>query len=56
MTDGKDIQKNEIIERTPSPCDLNLNDNPDNVITQVQLKCDNYEKCARTIPTSLRAR
>ena len=56
MTDNKDIQKNKIIKRAPSPYDLNSNDNPDNVITQVQLKGDNYEEWARAIRTSLRAR
>ena len=56
MTNSKDIQKNEIIKRTTSPYDLNSNDNPGNVITQVQLKGDNYEEWARAIRTSLRAR
>ena len=36
--------KIEIVKKTPSPYDLNLNDNLDNIITQVRLKGDNYEE------------
>ena len=36
--------------------DLNSNDNPRNIITQVQLKGDNYEEWAQAMRTSLRAR
>lgn len=44
------------VKRTPSPYDLNSNDNPGNMITQVQLRGENYEEWARAIRTSLRAR
>ena len=39
-----------------SPYDLNSNDNPGNIITQVQLRGENYEEWARAMRTSLRAR
>ena len=32
------------MKKTPSPYDLSSNDNPGNIITQVQLKRDNYEE------------
>ena len=56
MTNNKDTQKIERPKKTPSSYDLNSNDNSGNVITQVQLKGDNYEEWARAIRTSLRAR
>ncbi|QHN94017.1 uncharacterized protein DS421_17g597660 [Arachis hypogaea] len=37
-----------------SPYDLNASDNPRNIITQVQLRGENYEKWARTVKISLR--
>lgn len=43
-------------KRKPSPYDLNSNDNPRNMITQVQLKGKNYDEWARAMKTSLRAR
>ena len=43
-------------KKTPSAYDLNTSDNPENIITQVQLKGENYEECARAMRTSLRAR
>ncbi|KAJ1419097.1 Retrotransposon gag domain [Sesbania bispinosa] len=43
-------------KKTPSPCHLNSNDNPGNVITQVQLQGENYEEWARPMKISLRAR
>ena len=43
-------------KRVASPYDLNSNDNPGNVITQVQLRGENYEEWARAMRTSLRAR
>ena len=43
-------------KRVFSPYDLNSNDNPGNIITQVQLRGENYEEWARAMRTSLRAR
>ena len=43
-------------KRKPSPYDLNSNDNPGNIITQVQLKGENYDEWARAMKTSLRVR
>ena len=48
--------KHENMKKTPSLYELNSNDNPDNIITQVQLKGDNYEEWVRATHTSLRAR
>lgn len=39
-----------------SPYDLYSSDNPGNIITQVQLKGENYDEWARAIRGSLRAR
>ena len=39
-----------------SPYTLSANDNPGNIITQVQLKEDNYDEWARAIRTALRAK
>ncbi|KAJ8628491.1 hypothetical protein MRB53_021798 [Persea americana] len=41
---------------TVSPYRLNSNDNPGNIITQVQLKGDNHDEWARAMRTSLRAK
>ena len=56
MAENEEKPKPETTKKTPSPYDLNSNDSPGNVITQVQLKGDNYEEWARAIRTSLRAR
>ncbi|KAK2965325.1 hypothetical protein RJ640_013788 [Escallonia rubra] len=50
--DGKDA----IQRKTISPYDLTTNDNPGIIITQVQLKGENYDEWARSIQTALRAR
>ena len=39
-----------------SPYTLYANDNPGNIVTQVQLKEDNYDEWARAIRTALRAK
>lgn len=39
-----------------SPYDLNSNDRPGNLITQVQLRGENHEEWACAMRTSLRAR
>ncbi|XP_045810011.1 uncharacterized protein LOC123904381 [Trifolium pratense] len=44
------------VKKTPSPYDLNSNDNPGNLITQVQLRGENYDEWSRAIKRSLRAR
>jgi hypothetical protein len=46
----------KIVKKTPTPYDLNSNDNPGILITQVQLKGENYDEWSRAIRTSLRAR
>ena len=56
MTENEEKLKPETMKTTPSPYELNSNDNPRNVITEVQLKAGNYEEWARAIRTSLRAR
>jgi hypothetical protein len=43
-------------KKTFSPYSLNSNDNPGNIITQVQLKGENYEEWARVMRTALRAK
>ncbi|PNX70993.1 hypothetical protein L195_g057949 [Trifolium pratense] len=48
--------KVDLVKKTPSPYDLNSNDNPGNLITQVQLKGENYDEWSKAIRTSLRAR
>ena len=48
--------KTENTNKIPSLFDLNSNYNPGNILTQVQLKADNYEEWARAMQTSLRAR
>ncbi|GJT64366.1 retrovirus-related pol polyprotein from transposon TNT 1-94 [Tanacetum coccineum] len=42
--------------KTISPYDITANDNPGSLITQVQLKGENYDEWARSLPTALRAR
>ena len=39
-----------------TPYALTSNDNPGNIITQVQLKCENYDECARVVHTALRTK
>lgn len=43
-------------KKTPSPYDLSSHDNPGSVITQVQLRGENYDEWAKAMKTSLRAR
>lgn len=43
-------------KKTPFPYDLNSNHNPGSLITQVQLKGENYDKWSQAIQTSLCAR
>jgi len=58
MTKDKDNKVSSKTETTKTTFkyDMNSNDNPGNIITQVQLKGDNYEEWARVVWTSLRAR
>jgi hypothetical protein len=44
------------VKKIPSPYDLNSNDNPGNIITQVRLKGENYDEWSRAMKVSLRAR
>ncbi|XP_010274487.1 PREDICTED: uncharacterized protein LOC104609798 [Nelumbo nucifera] len=58
MVDGKE-KKNEGeggSRKVVSPYYLTANDNPGNIITQVQLKGDNYEEWARAMRMALRAK
>jgi hypothetical protein len=48
--------RSDLGKKTPSPYDLHSNDNPGSVITQVQLRGENYDEWARAMRTSLRAR
>ncbi|GAU34891.1 hypothetical protein TSUD_144220 [Trifolium subterraneum] len=54
--EGKTVKQIEMVKKTPSPYDLNSNDNPGSIITQVQLRGENYDEWAKAIRTSLRAR
>lgn len=56
MAENREQPQKDGVKKTPSPYDLNVNDNPGNLITQVQLRGENYEEWARAIKTSLRAR
>ena len=56
MAENEEKSKLKIVKKTPTPSGLNSNDNSVNVITQVQLKGDNYDEWARAICNSLRAR
>lgn len=49
-------KKTDLVKKTPSPYDLNSSDNPGNLITQVQLRGENYDEWSRALHTSLRAR
>ncbi|KAA8522564.1 hypothetical protein F0562_013075 [Nyssa sinensis] len=55
-----DVKKDEgssgLDKKTFSPYTLNANDNPGNIITQVQLKGENYDEWARAMRTALRAK
>ncbi|KAK3017878.1 hypothetical protein RJ639_004174 [Escallonia herrerae] len=53
---AQDDGKDGIQRKTISPYDLTTNDNPGIIITQVQLKGENYDEWARSIRTALRAR
>ncbi|CAJ2634039.1 unnamed protein product [Trifolium pratense] len=56
-SDGKiSTERSEVVRKTPSPYDLNSNDNPGSIITQVQLRGANYDEWAKAMRTSLRAR
>lgn len=46
----------EHVKNQISPYYLSASDNPGNIITQVQLKGDNYDEWARAIRTALRAK
>lgn len=46
----------EQVKNQISPFYLSASDNPGNIITQVQLKGDNYDEWARAIRTALRAK
>lgn len=52
----KSVVNAEVVKKTLSPYDLNSNDNPGSIITQVQLRGENYDEWAKAIRTSLRAR
>jgi hypothetical protein len=54
--EGKSVKETEMIKKTPSPYDLNSNDNPRSIITQVQLHGENYDEWANAMGTSLRGR
>jgi hypothetical protein len=45
-----------VIRKTISQYDITSNDNPGSLITQVQLKGDNYDEWSRSLRTALRAR
>ena len=52
----KSVEIHGMVRKKPSPYDLNSNDNPGSIITQVQLRGENYEEWAKAVRTSLRAR
>ncbi|KAK3406459.1 hypothetical protein EUGRSUZ_K02658 [Eucalyptus grandis] len=57
MADGKKSEESfGTDKKTSSPYTLNSNDNPGNLITQVQLKGENYEEWAQATRTTLRAK
>jgi hypothetical protein len=49
-------KKIDLVKKIPSPYDLHTSDNPGNLITQVQLKGENYDEWSKAMRTSLRAR
>ncbi|XP_073152174.1 uncharacterized protein [Henckelia pumila] len=58
MSDNKesDKQKGDVTEKSTTPYHLSANDNPGNIITQVQLGGKNYDEWARVMRTALRAK
>ena len=58
MTNDKQNNNGESTQqrKTISPYDITSSDNPGLVITQVQLKGDNYDEWSRSFRTALRAR
>ena len=52
-TDGKEGNETLTKITTMSPYFLLTNDNPGNIITQVQLKDDNYDEWTRELKISL---
>ncbi|XP_073152090.1 uncharacterized protein [Henckelia pumila] len=56
-TDGNENKKESVAtENKTSKYHLSTNDNPGNIITQVQLKGENYDEWARAMRTALRAK
>ena len=58
---GEKNKNREIVDggktrKTISPYDITPNDNPGSLVTQVQLKGENYDEWARSLRTALRAR
>ena len=56
LGDTQSLDESQSSRRTISPYDITSLDNPGILITQVQLKGDNYEEWARSFRTALRAR
>ncbi|KAJ0008171.1 hypothetical protein Pint_29123 [Pistacia integerrima] len=54
--DKKDVGTSGLDKKTQNLYSLNPNDNPGNIITQVQLKGENYDEWARVVRTALRAK
>ncbi|KAJ0025922.1 hypothetical protein Pint_08963 [Pistacia integerrima] len=54
--DKKDVRTFGLDKKTQNLYILNPNDNPGNIITQVQLKGENYDEWARAVRTALRAK
>jgi len=53
---GSNQSAGSSVRRTISPYDITSNDNPGILITQVQLRGENYDEWARFVKTALRAR
>ena len=54
---GEKKEGSDIVNKvTISPYFLSTNDNPGNIITQVQLKGQNYDEWAKAVRTALRAK
>ncbi|XP_073120152.1 uncharacterized protein [Henckelia pumila] len=58
MSDKKEShkQKSAVTEKSTTPYHLSANDSPENIITQVQLRGENYNEWARAMRTALRAK
>ncbi|KAF7821761.1 retroelement pol polyprotein-like [Senna tora] len=56
MADTKKGDERSSASKISGPYALTSNDNPGNLITQVQLKGENYEEWARAVRTALRAK